>query len=112
MTFGLMLSRWELPNRKAEKVKPNVSPAFLFFFQGVGESRFCVFQFEPHAFQPFLDGLFASLYTFPRVVEDDKVVGVSDAVYVVFDPLPSYHYRCGSSRLLHYVFKAMKRNVG
>ena len=101
-----------MSNGKAKEVETHVSVACLFGFKGVGKPCFGVLEFSPQAFEPFLDSLFASLYAFPCVMEYDKVVGISDTVCAV-DELLAVHRLCSwSTGLFHYVFQAVKRNVG
>ena len=100
-----------MSNSKAKEVETHVSVAFLLRFKGVGTPCFGVLEFEPHAFEPFLDSLFASLYAFPCVMEDDKVVGLSDTVCAVGELLAVHRMCCWPTGLFHYVFEAMKRNV-
>jgi len=88
MSFGLTLSDWELSDRETQEVETHVVLAFLLCFEGVGEPGFGLFEFEPHALQPFLDGFFAPLDAFPGGMEDDKVVGIPDAMGDVVEPLP------------------------
>ena len=40
--FGLVLSDWKLPNRKAQEVEAHVSVACLLCFKGVGQPCFCL----------------------------------------------------------------------
>jgi hypothetical protein len=80
-----VLADWILPDRETKKVEAHVSVAFLLGFKGVGVSCFGIFQCSSHAFEPFLDRLFTPLDAFPRLVEDDKVIGVADAACVLVD---------------------------
>jgi len=78
----------------------------------VGEPCFGVFEFESHAFQPFLDRIFTPLYAFPCIVEHHEVVGILDAVCLVGDLFSSFVAFSWSPCLFHYGFETMKRNVG
>ena len=111
VTARLVLSHGKLPNREAQEVETHVSVAFLRCCEGVGEPCFGVFECEPHACEPFLDGLFASLDAFPRIVEDDEIVGISNAMGCMVDRPPFYLASAWSTGVFHCDFEAMKRNV-
>ena len=89
-----------------------MSVACLFCFKGVGKPCFCVLEFSPHAFEPCLDSLFASLYAFPCVMEYDNVVGLSDTVCAVGELLAVHRMCSWSTGLFPSVFEAVKRHVG
>ena len=109
--LGFILSDWELSNGKAKKVEAHVAVAFLLCFKGVGKPCFGLLEFEPHAFEPFLDSLFASLYAFPCVMEDDKVVGIPDTIGPMGELLAVYRMCGWATGVFHDVFEAVQRNV-
>jgi len=100
-----------LPDRETKKVEAHVSVAFLLCFKGVGVSCFGIFQFSSHAFEPFLDSLFTPLDAFPRIVEYDKVIGVSDAEGVLVDSYSVFPPKYWSTCFLHYIFETVKRDI-
>ena len=100
-----------MPDRETKKVEAHVSVAFLLCFKGVGVSCFGIFQFSSHAFEPFLDSLFTPLDAFPRIVEDDKVIGVADAEGVLVDSYPVFPPKYWSTCFLHYIFETVERDI-
>lgn len=111
VTARLVLSHRKLPNREAQEVKAHVSVAFLRCCEGVGEPCFRIFECESHAGEPFLDGLFASLDAFPRIVEDDEIVGIANAMGGMVDRSPFSLASAWSTSVFYCDFEAMKRNV-
>ncbi len=106
-----VFSDWILPDRETKKVEAHVAVAFLLCFKGVGVSCFGIFQFSSHAFEPCLDSLFTPLDAFPRIVEDDKVIGVSDAEGVLVDSYPVFPPKYWSTCFLHYIFETVERDI-
>jgi len=111
VTARLVLSHGKLPNREAQEVKTHVSIAFLRCREGVGEPCFRLFEGEPHAGEPFLDGLFASLDAFPRIMENDEIVGITNTMGGMVDYPPFFPASAWSAGSFHCDFEAMKRNV-
>ena len=101
-----------MPDREPKKVKAHISVAFLLCFKGVGVACFGIFQFSSHAFQPFLDRLFTPWDAFPRIVEDDQVIGVSDAECVLGDSYAVFPPKDWSTCFLHYIFETVERDIG
>jgi len=110
--LGLVLSDRKLADSKVQEVEPHVSVTFLLCFKGVGVPCFGVLPFEPHVVEPCLESLLASLYAFPGIVEYHEVVGISDAACCVPDYPSVFPLFFRPTGFFHYVFEAVKRNVG
>ena len=100
-----------MPDRATKKVEAHVSVAFLLCFKGVGVSCVGILPFSSHAFEPFLDRLFTPLDAFPRLVEDDKVIGVSDAEGVLVDSYAVFPPQYWPTCFLHYIFETVERDI-
>ena len=95
---------------QAQDVTTHVSLACLRGCEGGGAPWWCVLACSPQASPPCLDGLFAPLSAFPRLMEDDTVVGLSSAMDVVADLLAFACHLGWSAWLLPSVFQAVKRH--